>query len=1337
MARINLKTKMSLAVSLIVAVLMSGLSAIVIFHFRQYSKETIAAQEFALVGEMARNIDESIRHTHKLIIAKAAALNGHSLATPDVARHELETESELAAIFDNGIFLFSRSGIMLSEYPDHDRQGNNFAYREYFQKTLESGKPYISPPYLSSQSHNHPAVMFTAPVFGTDGTIIAVLAGSIDLLRDNSLARYANAKIGKTGYVYLYNTDRTIIMHPDQSRIMKKDEPFGVNKVFDKGITGFEGTEENVNSRGLHALTSVKQLKSVNWIIGANYPLADAYAPIRKATRYAIMATIIGIVLSSLAVSIGMRFLTASLSKLTAHIRNISEHEGTEKSILIRSGDEIEVLALSFNTLMATIDREQDKLQELSSSLARSLEETEREKVRSEAFITAIGQMVSVQDADFRIIYQNDVIRNLMGEHVGEQCYKAYQNQDTVCDGCAMADAFKDGQVHCAEKDFNLPGGKHLFAEYTVSPVRDAAGNVVAAVELIHDISEHKNMEFKLASQYAVSSILAESPTVEDAIPHLLESICEAIGWDIGDIWWLDQRGEHLSLIDMWHRKGLETAPFEAMSRETSFSPGIGLAGRVWASGSALWIPDVLSEQSFLRRSVAEACGLQSAFAFPIILGGKTVGVMEFYSCKPREHDLGLLEAMAPLGSQLGQLIERKHAEQALRESQQQLTNVIEFLPDATIVIDRDKRVIFWNRAIEEMTGVSKTEILGKGDYAYSVPFYGRARPTLLDLLDVDAAVLASRYQNISYVGNTLFAETYAPALHGGQGAYLWVSGTALYDTTGKRVGAIEVIRDITDRKMMELTLTEATRHADDANMAKSEFLASMSHEIRTPMNGVIGMTSLLLSTELNRTQREYAEVIRASGKSLLSLINDILDFSKIEAHKIELESSTFELHALVAETIGLLAPQAAEKGLLLHEWSDPGVPNLLKGDSARLRQVITNLIGNSIKFTPTGSVHLLIWKEREDERKYNLNFYVCDSGIGIPADKLEQIFDPFTQADGSTTRRFGGTGLGLAICKKLVELMGGELHVKSTVGHGSVFYFTITFEKPAETDSQPLAAISEPARSTELFARPSDFRLLVAEDDPVNVKVARAFLAQLGYRVDIVSNGIQAVEALKMHDYDLVLMDCMMPVMGGFEATSVIRDPYSGVRNHHMPVIAITARALKDDREKCIAAGMNDYLSKPIELAELKGVLRKWLTPGKPEVDGLRDVPEPVTEEENRDIFDPDKFVRRNLNDRDLSREVAIIFLNSGEEYLSSIRNAITAADSAELRLCAHKLKGAAANFSLSRLCEISGEIENIAASGRTDGANELLPELEQRFEQAATALRHLLISPADKIFA
>ncbi len=364
-------------------------------------------------------------------------------------------------------------------------------------------------------------------------------------------------------------------------------------------------------------------------------------------------------------------------------------------------------------------------------------------------------------------------------------------------------------------------------------------------------------------------------------------------------------------------------------------------------------------------------------------------------------------------------------------------------------------------------------------------------------------------------------------------------------------------------------------------------------------------MTGLLMDTNLSAEQREYAEIAQSSGETLRSLINDILDFSKVEARKLELEVLDFDLHSTLKDTADMLTISAHEKGLELVCLVDPEVPSLLRGDPGRLRQVLVNLGGNAVKFTAKGKITIRASLDREDDKSATIRFTISDTGIGIPANRLDILFSPFTQGDCSTTRRFGGTGLGLAISKQLVELMGGRIGVESKEGIGSTFWFTTVFEKqsamPGSDGDGAALASEEDALHSIAWPTISEnskhkIRILVAEDNPVNQKVAQAILKKMGLRANVVANGQEAINELQNIPYDLVLMDCQMPEIDGFEATRCIRKNAAGVLNPRVPIIAMTAATMQGDREKCIDAGMNDFIAKPVQPGDLAKILVRWL---------------------------------------------------------------------------------------------------------------------------------------------
>src|SRR5258708_6711317 len=623
---------------------------------------------------------------------------------------------------------------------------------------------------------------------------------------------------------------------------------------------------------------------------------------------------------------------------------------------------------------------------------------------------------------------------------------------------------------------------------------------------------------------------------------------------------------------------------------------------------------------------------------------------------------------------------EQKKLDQRLRDQQFYTRSLIESNIDALMTTDPSGIITDVNKQMEALSGCTRDELSGATFKKYF---------TDPDRAETAIKLVLSQKKVTDY-------ELTACARDGKQTVVSY-NATTFYDRDRTLQGVLAVARDVTERKLVEAELQQAKAAAESASRTKSDFLASMSHEIRTPMNAIIGIADLLAKTPLAPEQDKYVQIFRRAGDNLLNLINDILDLSKVEASQLELERTGFSLNDHLEKVTEMVADRAHEKGLALVCEIAPNVPTDLVGDPTRLRQVLLNLLSNAIKFTESGEVSLRVAPDADSSVPTALRFTVSDTGIGIPAEKLGQVFERFTQADSSTTRRFGGSGLGLTISKRLVELMGGRIWVESRVGEGSVFAFVVPFEIWAAAN-RPTAAPVGTGPEVPLPA----LCILLAEDSPDNCLITMAYLKDTPYRVEIAETGAIACKKFIAGHYDLVLMDRQMPIMDGLTATRTIRAWEQANDRPPTPIIALTASALKGDREMCLAAGCTAFLTKPIKQEVLLQAIKE------------RSIVAPPSSKEESSRMDT-ILVRAEPKLADLIP----VFLQNCRKNVIAMLDALDRGDFETVEILGHGMRGAGGSYGFQAITDIGAALEQAAESADTDASRKWVGELSRYLDR------------------
>ncbi len=1025
----------------------------------------------------------------------------------------------------------------------------------------------------------------------------------------------------------------------------------------------------------------------------------------------------------------------------------------------------------------------------LERSLALSSEEMQRlyvqlkqtsdtqlaqERNTLQAVLQSLGKGLCVVDSAWKIQMVNQPAEQLFGraaqDLIGCPVYRMiapapeeYQEECLITD--ATVPSLASGEPYDTDDGLLVTAdGQLVPISLVVTPMLSDNG-VMGAVLVFRDISHQKQVEReRLQTEGLLRRIqtglseLAKNTHVyggnlQEAFRTVTRVAAECLRTERVSIWFFTQDRSAIQCADL----------YQSATRE--HSQGIALMAtdypkyfkeldseRIVAADDAQVDP---RSDEFTAKYLAPL-GITSMLDVPIRAEGRMVGVLCHEHIGPARH--WMLEEQhfaASVANTVALAIEaadRRKVEQALQTSEGRLTTTVQSTNIGIWDWDLNANDVYLSPEWKRQLGHEDHEI-GNTFQEWESRIHPEDHERALGAI---AAYLSRRESQLEIEHR----------LRHKDGSYRWIlaRGT-LIKSHGQSSRIVGIHLDVTDRKMAEEALRQAKETAEAASRTQSQFLANMSHEIRTPLNGVLGMAELMLRCPLGDKERHLTESIHRSGTMLLALINDILDFSKIEAGKLQLESIAFEIRRTIQEAVDLVMPEAQKKHLKLSWHVASDIPAYLLGDPMRLRQIIVNLVGNAVKFTEQGGIEMAVSLESQQEELYGLSVMVRDTGIGISPEAQESVFASFSQADGSTTRKYGGTGLGLAIVKQLVTLMGGQIKLQSAPGEGSTFTVSAYFKQ-----CDPVQRLQPPsAEESRIDAEPCAYheegseqvRILVVEDNPVNREVACGMLDMLNLRIDTAENGREAVAAVESAEYALIFMDCQMPEMDGFTATQLIREreasttPPSPLNVHrsvsHVPIIALTAHAMQGDREVCLAAGMDDYLTKPFTLSQLEQVLARWVFNRRPvqsEVCGdvtsapLQQNPVALQESPALQMVKPrqDTTIEPTAIDRaalaairalqrpghpDIVARIVTQYMDSSPEIIDRMRRAVLSKNAGELRAAAHRLKSSSAQLGATALASDCRELEMMGARGELERAEETFKNLERRYADACAAFQ------------
>ena len=1412
----NIKNRLILGISLFITILLVVIATATYAYFRHTTQQLIFDQQFTMITDRAHDLDHEITTAHKALVNVANVFPAESLDSSEAIEKWLTSRAGIRTYFTSNLSILDPAGILIASAPTNpEKYGMSSAERDYFKNTMSTGQPSISAPYVT-RSTGHPVIVMTAPLRAEDGSIKGLLCGSIDLLEENGIfGALRDIRLGQAGYLYLFALDRTMIMHPDPSLIMKHDVKPGVNQLLDMALAGFEGSGETTDSKDLRVLASFKRLQSTDWILAAHYPVAEAYQQINRFKNFYLLGMFVVLLV---VVALGWmlhRAIAASEQTLQAgrdYFKSLLINNTT--GILVVTSERIivevnpqccsmfgyespELLGQSVEIIH--LDREHFegfskwfKEAILGTSTIVQLEYPWRHKDGSVFWCLISGMKSQLTDRKNGVVWSltditdrkqtEDTLRQseekfrAIADHIYDWEY--WQGVDgslvycsSSCEritGYTAAEFSQDPKllikilhpdevdkfIHhldfetnsvlpkdCQKQEFRIytRSGKGSWISHICQEVFDREGKSMGRRACNRDITERKRAEEELLAFQESLELRVATRTVE---LRESEKKYHILFMDSPDAYLIISKGIFIDCNQTCAKMlGCDRSQIIGIPPEL-LSPEFQHDGRKSSESAAEKIKDALrighNKFDWTHRRFDGSEFLVEVSIVVIPLDGKSALLVTWRDItlrkqieniiKNQNRDLeqrvsertkSLEDANNEL-TYINQELEQRRLEiEAAQETLLQLSSAVKNSPAGIIITDCHGKIEYINPKFIETTGYLAAEVLGQtprilNSGTHPQELYHELWSTILDGREWRGD-LCNRKKN----GDLYWEHS---------------SISPIKDKQGKITHFVAIKEDVTEQKRQAEELLLATDAAQAANRAKSDFLANMSHEIRTPLNAIIGFSALTLDSSLPPVQHDYIQKVNTAGALLLSLINDILDFSKIEAGQLAMEQIPFRLETTISTVTSVLQQKAFDKGLKLLVETAPGIPSCLLGDPHRLGQIILNLLGNAIKFTEQGEVTLLTSLSKQEDKQLQLKFTVRDTGIGFSAAHSKKLFQPFSQADGSTTRRFGGTGLGLSISKQLVELMAGEIWCESTPGQGSSFCFTAWFGLCEEKDLEQCR--SQNTIKPKDKGLPFDFsgvRILLVEDNQINQQLAIALLQQTGAVLDLAANGKEAVTMITSGStsYNLVLMDIQMPVMDGYEATRLIREDS---RFATLPIIAMTAHTMQDELQKINQAGMVAIITKPIVVQTMLRTMATFLHKQEaasfaPESTAVRCKAAPAFPE-NIVGLEIEAAVNRLGGDRNLYLVMLSFFIRDCATAGTGIKEALLARDTELAARKAHTIKGIAGTIGAEELAKLAKSLENAIVSGEATATDTAFAPFNTELDQLIKALSNLPIT-------